>query len=313
MKIPSLIPFVMAISAMNLTKSVIILDQLGMDADMQSDTSQKKMSRLLDQGDRNAVLLTEASLPVSPTPMIVMKISIDSAPTSRKTHLQDVSNPVKHYINMKNMQQRIANNNYGPLRGVGLIDPLSRKHIIENFNNKISEDPKTNEDRFDDAIRQAFGIPISSEISNFQVEPIIQEGKSPEFEKYEVLSLGGFDHKFPEFEIGPNYHEDNINSSDDETELGPFATIINELLKDSKDNVEKHYNEGSELEENDYHHKIQEPFRIVYRRPKPQKKKKASLKPTGNLAELLKFISSKPKRSPSPVFRKKYRTNNIIF
>jgi hypothetical protein len=104
---------------------------------------------------------------------------------------------------------------------------------------------------YDNLIKQAFDIPVSSgEMPNIGLEA------QPNLPNMIPLAVGII-------------RIDNDPDRDDspQDQLGPFATIIREMLKDSKPVMDKHYNEGDDLGEEDYHHKVVSPSEVVVHTP----------------------------------------------
>lgn len=175
-------------------------------------------------------------------------------------------------------------------------------HVRRVIKREQSNAQPSSEQAFDNAIKKAFGIPnelLPSVVGGINQLPIGMTTVIP-------VGQGMLDILNSNPQIQPNRNNlPNVNEifatasnplslafaqenepQPEQQVLGPFATVLKELLNDSQEMVKQRYNDGSNLDENDYHHKILEPVEIVYRNPK-MAPKKTGWNPSNNINRLV--------------------------
>ena len=103
---------------------------------------------------------------------------------------------------------------------------------------EIASNDRVPDHVYDNMIKQAFEIPLSAGEAPLAVG-VIRIENTPSSEARDSL----------------------------QSQLGPFATVIREMLRESQPLVNKHYNEGNDLDEEDYHDRVVSPSEVLVRDP----------------------------------------------
>lgn len=216
-------------------------------------------------------------------PDIVSSLSPNTVPIGksvRKRHRRQQTYVKRTSAVMRKSAPAVANS-------IGLDSGLSAFDSNALTVSGNSPNDRVPEHVYDNLIKQAFEIPLSASETPL-VGPVAQ-----------------LDHPLAVGVIRIDNAPGSENGDDLQNQLGPFATIIREMLKDSQPLVDKHYNEGNDLEEEEYHQKVVSPTEVVIHTPQGYQVRR---RPNPLALVLRKFVPivrpfapQTPQRLPRPI------------